>query len=96
MSEHTPGPWTSYTCTHSIWADGKRAICFMTGPRKKRDMERDANARLICAAPDLLSALQAAVDLYGKPGGPWNVPGSAGCWITQARAAISKATGEAT
>lgn len=42
---------------------------------------------------ELLTALQAAVDLYGKPGGPWNVPGSAGSWITQARGAIAKATG---
>lgn len=92
MSEHTPGPWTSYTGTHSIWAEGKRAICIMTGARKTADMERDANARLIAAAPELLDALRAAVDLYGKPGGPWNVPGSAGCWITQARAAIAAAT----
>ena len=92
MSAHTPGPWMYYTGTRSIWAEGQRAICIMTGARKTADMERDANAHLIAAAPELLDALRAAVDLYGKPGGPWNVPGSVGTWIEQARAAIAAAT----
>lgn len=43
----------------------------------------------------LLAALQRAVEMYGKPGGPWNVPGSAGSWTAQARAAIAAATGSA-
>ncbi|HEU6436605.1 MAG TPA: hypothetical protein VE028_04075 [Nitratidesulfovibrio sp.] len=33
-------------------------------------------------------ALQAAVDAYGKPGGPWNVPSDPGAWIEQARVAL--------
>ena len=86
MNEHTPGPWTSYTGTHSIWAEGKRAICIMTGARKTADMERDANARLIAAAPDLLTSLQALVALHDEfaPGLELNI----------ARRVIAKATGE--
>ena len=86
MSEHTPGPWTSYTGTHSIWAEGQRAICVMTGARKTADMERDANARLIAAAPDLLTSLQALVALHDEfaPGLELNI----------ARRVIAKATGE--
>ena len=108
MSEHTPGPWLweyrrggegqynmeVYSATHGVIA-----TCAWT-PRPLGNgatgTYRDANASLIAAAPELLDALQAAVEMYGKPGGPWNVPGSAGCWITQARVAIAKATGVAT
>ena len=53
-----------------------------------------ANARLIAAAPDLLAALEKAVEHYGKPGGPWSVPSEPGTWIADACAAIAKAKGE--
>lgn len=36
----------------------------------------------------LRSILKRAVDLYGKPGGPWNVPSDPGGWISDARAAL--------
>ena len=103
-AQYTPGPWLAehravygggyntevFSATHGVIA-----ICGWT-PKPLGDgvtgTYRAANARLIAAAPELLDALRAAVDLYGKPGGPWNVPGSAGCWITQARAAIAAAT----
>ena len=54
----------------------------------------EANARLIAAAPDLAEALQEAVDQYGKPGGPWNVPSDPGGWLERARAALARAKGE--
>ena len=94
MSEHTPGPWTSYTGTHSIWAEGQRAICVMTGARKTADMERDANARLIAAAPDLLESLRELAELavmqFGAP-----PPGADGP-LQKALAAIAKADGDTT
>ena len=94
MSAHTPGPWTSYTGTHSIWAEGKRAICIMTGTRKTSDMERDANARLIAAAPDLLESLRELVELavlqFGVP------PAGADGPLPRALAVIAKAGGEPT
>ena len=37
----------------------------------------------------LREALQKAVDDYGKPGGPWNVPNEPGCWIELAKAALA-------
>nr|DAM90932.1 MAG TPA: hypothetical protein [Caudoviricetes sp.] len=36
----------------------------------------------------LREALEEAVSMYGKPGGPWNVPGDAGRWISKARKAL--------
>ena len=38
----------------------------------------------------LAEALQHAVDVYGQPGGPWNVPSDPGGWISKARAALAK------
>lgn len=36
----------------------------------------------------LREALAEAVEKYGKPGGPWNVPGEPGSWIDKARKAL--------
>lgn len=36
----------------------------------------------------LREALEEAVAMYGKSGGPWNVPGDAGGWISKARKAL--------
>ncbi len=62
--------------------------------RDGRDKIARAHAILIVAAPQLLAALERAVKLYGKEGGPWNVPGDQGSWISQARAAITAAKGK--
>ena len=104
MSAHTPGPWRITdrygVLTDQVGIDG-RTVCTVwarqqghrpSGVDTEPWPEGEANARLIAAAPELLDALRAAVDLYGKPGGPWNVPGSVGTWIEQARAAIAAAT----
>jgi hypothetical protein len=40
-----------------------------------------------------LVALEKAVAIYGKPGGPWNLPHEPGAWITLAENAIKKAKG---
>lgn len=53
-----------------------------------------ADAHLISAAPDLYDALLYAVDAYGKPGGPWNVPSDPGGWLEAARSALKKARGD--
>jgi hypothetical protein len=34
------------------------------------------------------AALRMAVDAYGKPGGPWNVPSDPGGWLHAARTAL--------
>ncbi len=65
MSEHTPRPW--YTVTGSVWTtpggpdDGGTHVAMMDRDEPKTTpTERDANARLIAAAPDMLEALKAA------------------------------------
>jgi hypothetical protein len=41
-------------------------------------------------AADLVEALEYAVNMYGKPGGPWNVPSDPGGWLERARDALAK------
>ena len=36
----------------------------------------------------LREVLRDAVEKYGKPGGPWNVPGEPGSWIARAKQAL--------
>jgi hypothetical protein len=67
-AKHTPGPW--------IWADHHRGL-FGAGPDNAvlnhepyegmwlGHERKDANARLIAAAPELLEALQMVVRGYG-------------------------------
>ena len=94
MSKHTPGPWPSNEYTTSVFVPLKAIDCerigfsigFVNGHREK---EAAANARLIAAAPDLLSALNAMLTHMGMDEDEWNRP-----TFNQARAAIAKATGE--
>ena len=38
----------------------------------------------------LHAALAETVEMYGKPGGPWNVPGSPGSWIAKAKKTLEE------
>lgn len=96
MSQHTPAPWTIepandrrvYLVNHGSEAVGEIVYT---------DTRSRADARLIAAAPDLLTAL---VDLYlvaiAQLDQSATHDGLKNCeWLAQARAAITKATGEA-
>ena len=94
-TKHTPGPWriSEYDNGYLIGAyDG--SIALTTGRAitiKKYKNEREANARLIAAAPELLEALSAVtnnyIDTYGDEGN--DAPES----IKVALATIAKAEG---
>ena len=67
-------------------------------PQHRFRVSADDLARAVggnyAAHDDLLAALSRAVDLYGKQGGPWNVPSDPGSWIAQAKDALAKAKGQ--
>ena len=102
---HTPGPWKAcgyevHDRTTEYDEDGARigstANCICTAHFVPSHADqRKANAALIAAAPELLAALEKAVEQYGRPGGPWNVPSTPGTWIADAQAAIAKAVSDA-
>lgn len=94
MSAHTPGPWRitrSGKSPCAIEADTTRgyalAKVYLANPEtRKRAPEYEANAALIAAAPDLLAALEIALDDPDS-----EILGTD--WERIARAAIAKATG---
>lgn len=94
LPAHTPGPWyLAFTCDggfHVECAD-KNIIC-RRGPWSHNAERSNANAHLIAAAPDLLSAARTMLALvmlkYGNLDADVNVATDA------ARTAIAKALGE--
>jgi hypothetical protein len=97
--KHTPGPWGCIdTSNHAhdyrlIKPDGSPLPLHVEA---NDHSEQRANARLIAAAPDLLEALQEITSDYADRfdlDDPSTNPGIKSS-IEQARAAISKATGE--
>ena len=91
MSGHTPGPWFVYRggsrgLPHIRNVDG---LYVMDAPPRNgklhASVRQDADARLIAAAPELLTSLQALVALHDEfaPGLELNI----------ARRVIAKATG---
>ena len=103
-AKHTPGPWiasmhaTAKGTPFGIVTGGAgprkdTVICYAPDFRdEQRSFEafRDANAALIAAAPDLLSALQRLLSCDIEENR--NITGSPGA-IAAARAAIKSATG---
>lgn len=92
-TKHTPGPWMVLPSVQP----GQFCILTEHGPRIDvactygfERTPREANARLIAAAPELLEALQRLQACYSSSHSP-SVRES--CWL-QARSAIAKATGD--
>lgn len=101
MSKHTPGPWISnragsnmsnnHSQPFAIAQEGKaNIIAGVFGDVQGGEEIAAANARLIAAAPDLLAAMELALrkEPNETPGGFTKQ------WVIDARAAISKATGQ--
>ncbi|MNO35951.1 hypothetical protein D3C76_260090 [compost metagenome] len=89
MSKHTPGPWK--VLREHDWHTGTKFGIVGVVPSNHTITE--ANASLIAAAPDLLEALEWAMDRVGYH----QRTGTNGSYCDQvdkARAAIAKAKGE--
>lgn len=86
MNKHTAGPWelSSEPVRHfwQIFGDYKLVASVPAGGKRNNEAQRQqkvADARLICAAPDLLEALDALLESYCSamaneydyPGSPW-------------------------
>jgi len=101
--KYTPGPWT-----WDVWQnlDPVFALDMVQGYGTiywTEESKREANARLIAAAPDLLEALEALLDEYVSqmkseydfPGDPWTPDGRNDKVALRVIATIAKAKGEA-
>src|SRR6185312_11463399 len=92
----TPGPWRAFEDRiYGICRDGREHIIVDCDSPYVQDAE--ANARLIAAAPDMLVALKAIVDLQGKAAGGFPLSEDENrAWALanhNARAAIAAAEG---
>jgi hypothetical protein len=94
---HTPGPWRAehQPFGSAIYVGGGKTIATAHGSAAitKEELPHAENARLIAAAPDLLSALNAILPSYRtqveKHGGfDWEHE-----WLAQASEAVAKAEG---
>ena len=81
---YTPGPWKATASNGIVAADGKSVAAISSNSSRNWSVKQ-ANARLISAAPDLLASLEALARHWDKPA-PEDV--------INARAAIAKAKGE--
>ena len=97
VTGHTPGPWDWLAVGanasggfHLYIIDGaKRKIAALWG----KAAEKEANASLIAAAPDLLAAAQSAHDLFMAYHGEFNSADFDPTW-RKLHAALAKATGK--
>ena len=98
MNAHTPGPWhIGMRPGPIVYGPNGEQVASLLNPLVG-DSENKANARLISAAPDLLSTLESCIAAgsmiqQGKRGG--EVMGQLSAAIDQAREAIAKARGVA-
>ena len=99
-AKHTPGPWEAaiQPGCHAVIASlsgGQKAVAIIGNntPDDGNEPMRFANARLIAGAPDLLAALQRIVAVLDKQVASPHLAERASP-LAQAKAAISKATGE--
>lgn len=89
---HTPGPWkVSSLAPLNICKDNGTLIADCCNAWQSFDGEREANARLIAAAPDLLAALETLANIAAVFPNELHEKHQD---IIDARAAIAKAKGE--
>ena len=99
QGKHTPGPWREGASTFCRGDGEVQMRVYTDHPPTEFDVFGDnlaANARLIAAAPDMLEALQALMDLNdngGPFGGEMYQDRVDRAWDS-ARDAIARATGE--
>lgn len=104
-SKHTPGPWRTSNSYGHVFTGDYKVICKMADNNpllnwavEGSSIENSANARLIAAAPELLSALKALFEHCSMVHNQWGDncnQKQADAAIVAGRAAIVKAEGGA-
>ena len=96
-SKHTPGPWKTIELDGRLYINPYRdseeyaliaKITGYIGSSGKRQEHKQANARLIAAAPEMLGLLEEAVKACRC-----NIGQDAPCWACRTRALLAKIEG---
>ena len=96
MSAWAPGPW-EVDGDGDVWGADDEMVCFglrVLDPPPRTDEQRQANARLISAAPDLYQALDGLLRVVMQPEPPPGHVRDDGAQTEAARRALAKARGE--
>ena len=97
-TKYTPGPWAVNGNTpDQVYTEQGDTLAIVRGTRRISDEERNANARLIAAAPELLEALEKLANMVPEIARalPSGVPMAYAEAFDKARAALTKARGVA-
>lgn len=89
-AKHTPGPWRVHPEDVEKVIQSSQGVAVMSGMLRDT-IEREANARLIASAPDLLAALKCCLVALETIPAELRDPGQ----MLMARAAIARAEGGA-
>lgn len=95
MTHYTPGPWNVHKLpdgSHHVMADHWGASVALTLYPDSGSEGREANARLIAAAPDMLKALEMIASAAAEIDPSWDLDPAAVLAICNK--AINKAIGE--
>ena len=91
MTEHTPGPWhIGMKPGPMVYGPSGEQVVGLQDVAMLTKGERDANARLIAASPDLLVAAQDFIKAFGS--GEFDDPLKVVPYVDRFNAAITKAT----
>ena len=95
-SKHTPGPWKAIHTTHGLTVcnESNRFVALLTDSTKLEGSEDYANAILITASPDILSAAKRVIGKYDKADEDEESQEDLSTAIDMLRAAIAKAEGK--
>ena len=87
--------WDAIDAYAEVAAERERILLARVAELESADIHscHDDCQRLACVQARRIAEMEAVlsetVALYGKPGGPWNIPVDPGGWLERARAAIS-------
>jgi len=87
VTKHTPGPWRFASDVNEVQTSDDYSAIAWIAPSTSSVAEYEANARLIAAAPELLSVLRMAL-------GQTAIPATFPMWAAHAEIAIARVEGD--
>ena len=95
MGKHTKGEWYRNGGPYHIWSAAGYQIADADCSAHFSDEEREANACMIAAAPEMYEALEGLLERVERNGGIGEYQGGPAFVVMKAKAALAKAKGEA-
>lgn len=82
--------WLVLDCAVNVQQWNRRINDWMMHGLDYTDEITNELLRLAKREQELTDHIRKTIELYGKPGGPWNVPGDPGGWLHEARQLVGE------